>query len=95
MNSTAIRRTKRQEIQEFFSDHVGQVFKSYAMHAKYGSAFRTRVSEINADESAEIVIRNKTVCAGGLEMSVYWSEYKQGQMVMPELTSGPAKGTGD
>jgi hypothetical protein len=73
----ARRRTKRAAIFDDFSTHVGQQFSSSACHAKYGSAFRSRVSEINRDLETTLTIRNAvSIQEDGTEESVYWSEVR-------------------
>ncbi len=71
----AKRRTKRQAIEQFFAANLGHKFPSSDLHAKYGSAFRTRVSDINRDLAASVTIRNSiTAQSDGFEISVYWAE---------------------
>ena len=41
------RKTIRQRIMECFSENLGTEYKSSYLHGVLGSAFRTRVSEIN------------------------------------------------
>ena len=70
------RTTKRQEIERLFTENAGVRFCSAEMHVRFGTSFRTRVSEINRSEAA-IVIRNEvTHDDEGREASVYWAEFK-------------------
>jgi hypothetical protein len=78
--STAIARrgTKRAAIEAFFASHIGQQFSSPMLHAQYGSAFRSRVSDINRDPAASVTISNAvSVKADGAEESVYSAEVRQ------------------
>lgn len=69
------RTTKRQEIEQFFSDNLGVKFSTRDMHWRFGTAFRTRVSDINKpDSKSRIVIRNEVI---GHNDSRYWAEVKQ------------------
>jgi hypothetical protein len=69
----AHRETKRQKIEKFFTDHLGDLMESPAMHFRFGSSFRTRVSEINRDALCPIRIENVVVFVGKEERSSYWS----------------------
>lgn len=71
-----IRRTRRLEVLEFFLSNLAVEFSSAFMHERFGTAVRTRISEINRDAKAAIVIRNKVMVEDGREVSVYWAESK-------------------
>ncbi len=75
----ACRVTRRQQILEFFSVNLSVHFSSAAVHERFGTATRTRISEINRDPKAKIVIRNKVTVERGREVSVYWGEKKVAQ----------------
>lgn len=69
---------KKARILALFSESVGQEFSSAKLHEIFGTAFRSRVSEINRDPTALITIINRTyVHLEGQECSVYWSAPKQ------------------
>lgn len=76
-----IRTSKREQIKNFFTENVGVQFGTFDMHSRYGTAFRTRVSEINRDENSSITIRNKTIASVDADRSYYWSEMRQSQAV--------------
>lgn len=68
------RMTKKQEIENFFCEHLGKHFRSNEMHFQFGSAFRSRVSDINKDKNSQIVICNEVeVGSDGKEYSTYYS----------------------
>jgi hypothetical protein len=72
------RATKRDQIEKFFLDHLGVRFSSYRLHAIFGSAFRSRVSEINRSDNSPIAIQNEVVPqTDGAEHSVYWSTRRE------------------
>jgi hypothetical protein len=71
---SAHRRGKREQILQWFSANLGERVSSPLLHARYGSSFRTRVSELNRDVTSPIVIRNNVTFLDGEERSVYWSE---------------------
>ena len=66
------RLTKRQEIVKYFSAHFGVRLSSTGLHARFGSSFSNRVSEINHDSDCPITIQNETTFVQELEQSVYW-----------------------
>ncbi len=70
----ANRETKRDLICTFFEQRLGVKFSSAALHGRFGSSFRTRVSELNRDPDCTINIRNKVDFIEGSEQSVYWAE---------------------
>jgi hypothetical protein len=72
------RATKRDEIEKFFLDHLGVRFSTYRLHAIFGSAFRSRVSEINRSDNSPITIQNEVdPQTDGAEHSVYWSTRRE------------------
>ena len=70
-----VRETKRDKIVRFFSENLGKTYGTMFLHDLFGTAFRSRVSEINR-WSYPIAIKNKTEIVNGKETSVYWSEKK-------------------
>ena len=72
------RASKRGEIEQLFASNIGVRFCSADMHLRFGTAFRSRVSEINRCAIAAIVIHNEVTHneADGSERSVYWAELK-------------------
>jgi|SRR5581483_469836 len=68
------RMSKRDQILQFFLAHVGVEYGSFELHARWGTAFRSRTSEINRDADAPITIRNRVAVHGGREESIYWAE---------------------
>ena len=72
------RATKRDQIERFFLDHLGVRFSTYRLHAIFGSAFRSRVSEINRSDDSPITIQNEVdPQSDGAEHSVYWSTRRE------------------
>jgi hypothetical protein len=72
------RKIKRAAIEAFFAAHIGQRFPTSGLYAKYGSAFRTRVSELNRDSASSVTIYNAiAVRPGGEEHSTYWAEVRR------------------
>lgn len=72
----ARRLSKREEIEQLFTTNLKVRFASAELHMRFGTAFRTRVSEINRS-TAPIVIHNEvTHSDDGSERSVYWAENK-------------------
>jgi hypothetical protein len=75
------RGSRRTEIREFFLAHLGERFSSAELHTRFGSAFRTRASELNRDSACPIHIRNKTSVGRDergqpREQSSYWAELR-------------------
>lgn len=72
------RENRRGQIAAFFLAELGRRFSSSWLHAKFGTAFRARASEINADPDEQIVIRNEHCYdeVSGCETSCYWSELR-------------------
>ena len=69
----AHRDTKRGQIERYFSQHLGELVSSRAIHMRYGSSARTRISEINRDPNAPITIKNEVCFTEGREQSSYFS----------------------
>lgn len=69
----AHRETKRGQIERYFADHLGELISSRALHMKYGSSVRTRISEINRDQDSSIRIENEVRFTENVEQSTYWS----------------------
>ena len=75
----AARCSRRVRIREFSISHLGERFTTANLHCRFGSAFRTRVSELNRDLSCPIQILNESTAGRGergesCERSVYCSE---------------------
>lgn len=75
------RTSRRAAIEEFFRTHLRIEFRSAVLHQRFGSAFRTRVSEINRDPHASIRISNRPAVGRGVdgrpsEGSIYWGELR-------------------
>jgi hypothetical protein len=89
-----LRGSKREQIAEFFRVHFGERIGSPFLHQVFGSSFRARVSEINADERSPIVIRNRVLVGDGAEISVYWSELRFGGSATrpPAVSTQPQPG---
>jgi hypothetical protein len=80
--------SRRDQILAFFRQHIGTSFPTVDLHAEFGSAFRTRVSELNRDLSCPITIHNHTErLADGAESSCYWAEWKNSQPAIAWQTS--------
>jgi len=69
-----LRQNRRCEILNYFAARLGQHISSAELHRLFGSAFRTRVSEINRDPGAALQISNETGTGVGGEISLYWAE---------------------
>ena len=67
-----LRATKRQQIEAWFAEHPGLRLSTWDCHARWGTAFRTRASEINRDSKATVTIHNHTGRIGNVEESYYW-----------------------
>lgn len=52
----------------------------------FGSAVRTRISEINRDARRRIIIRNQVTFQDGEEHSVYWAEKRLVPRALPSTT---------
>lgn len=71
------RRSKREEIQEFFAKRIGSPVASAHIHQVFGSAARTRISELNRSSDCPIFIRNRVSILGdGTEASAYTAEVR-------------------
>lgn len=75
------RQSASAKIVEFFSANLGQCFPTSELHWKFGSGFRTRVSELNRDPDCLIRIFNDTTPGRNengqpCEKSVYWAELR-------------------
>jgi len=72
------RRTKREQIIHFFLDQPeGVRFGTVELHTRFGPSFRSRVSEINRDETAPITIINDTRHKRGVEVSTYHAQRRR------------------
>ena len=76
MTEPAIRETKRHRITTLFAQNLGKRFDSANLHGIFGTAFRTRVSEINRDPESPIRILNESQSTDERETSVYWAEVR-------------------
>jgi hypothetical protein len=54
----AHRKSKKAQIEEFFMANLGTRIASPELHTKFGSAVRTRISDINLDPNSDINIAN-------------------------------------
>jgi len=74
------RKTKREQITEFFVQNLGSRFRTDVLHRMFGPSFRTRVSEINRSESCPLRIVHVagTELLNGLPTQVndYYAEWK-------------------
>jgi len=69
------RATRRSLILVFFHVQLGRKFRTDWLHVKFGTSFRSRISEMNADPDCPIVIRNeRNRLPDGAEESWYWAE---------------------
>lgn len=66
------REGKRAQIENYFINHLGEKVSSRVAHMKWGSSFRSRVSEVNRDKHSEVTICNEVGWTGAIEESVYW-----------------------
>ena len=74
------RESRRNRIVRFFSGHVGESFRSDYLHTEFGSAFRSRVSELNRDPSSAITVHNCVErLPDGAETSCYWATWNSPQ----------------
>lgn len=76
-----VRQSRRAAIEEFFRAHLRVEFSSATLHDRFGSAFRTRASEINRDPRSTIRIFNRAAVGRGqngqpCEVSIYWAELR-------------------
>jgi hypothetical protein len=71
------RDSKRAQIEAFFGDNIGIRISSRKLHGRWGSAVRTRISNINDDEFSSIRILNEVIPQrDGSESSWYWAILK-------------------
>lgn len=71
-----IRLSKKSRIKSFFANHMEERFSTEELHKMFGTAFRSRVSEINREPECLFIIRNQSWVSGGREHSEYWAEEK-------------------
>jgi hypothetical protein len=67
----AHRRSKREQIREFFAERLHQPLNSMALHIRFGTGLRGRISELNRDPDCPITITNQTRTTPDGELSVY------------------------
>jgi hypothetical protein len=68
------RNSDRARIDAFFCDNIGIKFSSKFLHDRFGSAFRSRKSEINRDPFSSITIeRECDITKKGQERWVFWA----------------------
>lgn len=89
--SLKVRRSRRGEIQEFFFAHLRERFATSELHAHFGVAFRTRVSELNRDPKCPIRILNESTAGKSesgrpCERSLYWAELRTAGSSTPQST---------
>ncbi len=74
------RESRRDQVLAFFCQHIGESFRTAALHAEFGSAFRSRVSDLNRDPACPITIRNHVEhLPTGTDSSCYWAEWNSPQ----------------
>jgi len=72
------RATKCDLILRFFIGQLGREFRTDYLHGRFGTSFRSRLSELNRDPKCPIKIRNRTKhLADGSEASWYWAELRK------------------
>ncbi len=73
------RRKKKLAVEEFFSANLGIRFPTMELHQKFGTAVRTRISDVNRDPEAILTIHNKHWFdeIAQVEMSEYWAELRK------------------
>jgi hypothetical protein len=71
-----IRKTKKQLVEEFFTENLGKPISSQWLHGVFGSSVRTRISDVNKDPKARVTILNETKVVGDQEQSTYTSELR-------------------
>lgn len=82
----AIRHSKRQRILNLFAQNLGKRYDSRDLHGMFGTAFRSRVSELNLDSECPIRIVNETTSTDEGEMSVYWGEARHPESLFGNLS---------
>jgi hypothetical protein len=71
------RDSSRARVEAFFGDNIGIKFSTKFLHHRFGSAFRTRKSEINRDPFSSIHIKKECdVTKQGDERFRYWAILK-------------------
>lgn len=89
------RDSKREQIQFWFCGNLGKKFSSKFLHNHFDTtAFRARVSEINADANSPITIKNDTDLIDGKEVSCYWAERREPANTTPVQSTALAYETG-
>jgi hypothetical protein len=73
LSSAQRRETKREGIFRFFVANLHTKFRTDELHGRFGTSFRTRVSELNRDSACPIAIKNQI---GEGDASVYWAELR-------------------
>jgi hypothetical protein len=93
------RRSKRDQIRDFFVANIGKCFSTAQLHAQFGTAFRTRVSDLNKDQDCLIFIRNIVQRSAHGERSWYYAEWRSSpqspqpqQPVIPSTDTFPEFG---
>ena len=66
------------QITDFFFNNLGKRVPSPWLHGEFGTSFRARVAEINADACSPILIRNENHFDEEFnrEVSAYWAELR-------------------
>lgn len=84
--STERRETKRGAIASFFVANLWRKVATNDLHARFGTSFRSRVSELNRDPACPIIIKNRT---GAQDTSFYWPEPRRGAGI--HLSAAPTR----
>lgn len=71
--SATPRQTMRDRITSHFENNIHNRYPSNDLHIKFGTSFRTRVSEVNRDPVSTITIHNSVRRVKGREVSEYWA----------------------
>lgn len=83
------RKTRRGDILDYFAARIGQRIASAVLHQKFCTSFRTRVSEINRDDTTPLRIANRTAREkDGSEFSVYWAMPRNGEAIETPCANG-------
>ena len=80
--------SKREQIRAFFLANLKQSFSTAELHTRFGTAFRTRVSDLNHDDDCPIVIRNVVRCSADGERSWYYAEWRSALPATENYESG-------
>ena len=97
MSEPKVRITKRDAIAAFFEENLNQRFRTSELHNKFGTAFRSRVSDINRSPKYHIRICNRTLSKDEAERSEYWAVERlenspqQQQLLLPAEASTGAE----